>query len=162
MLRDRLVCGINDSGIQRRLLAESDLTFKKALDLAQAIEAAERNIQDLQSSKFGSEKVLNIRGGRTKDPGYFMLSLSRKSQAADCRFKGASCHNCGKQGHIARAKARRFRHSFSQSRQAHQVQSQGGQDNDGSQDNEDFGEYSLFHTKDSNHRPKGYGGDKWG
>ena len=31
MLRDRLVCGINDEQIQRRLLAESSLDFKKAM-----------------------------------------------------------------------------------------------------------------------------------
>ena len=30
MLRDRLVCGINDSGVQRRLLSEPDLTYRKA------------------------------------------------------------------------------------------------------------------------------------
>ena len=36
MRSDRLVCGIADSRLQRRLLAEPDLTFKKALELAQA------------------------------------------------------------------------------------------------------------------------------
>ena len=36
MLRDRLVCGIADQRIQRRLLAEPDLTFAKALELAHA------------------------------------------------------------------------------------------------------------------------------
>ena len=41
MLRDRLVCGINDSRIQCRLLAEPSLTFKK--ELAQAFESAEKN-----------------------------------------------------------------------------------------------------------------------
>ena len=30
MLRDRLVCGINNPGIQRRLLSEDNLDFKKA------------------------------------------------------------------------------------------------------------------------------------
>ena len=34
MLRDRLVCGINDSQIQRRLLLEKKLTFENALSLA--------------------------------------------------------------------------------------------------------------------------------
>ena len=34
MLRDRLVCGINDEQIQRRSLAESSLDFKKAMKLA--------------------------------------------------------------------------------------------------------------------------------
>ena len=41
MLRDRLVCSIMDQRIQRRLLAEPDLTLAKALELTQAAEAAE-------------------------------------------------------------------------------------------------------------------------
>ena len=38
MLRDRLVCGINDEHIQRMLLAESSLDFKKAMKLATSME----------------------------------------------------------------------------------------------------------------------------
>ena len=34
MIRDRLVCGINDHGIQRRLLQESNLTYQSAYDIA--------------------------------------------------------------------------------------------------------------------------------
>ena len=37
MLCDRLVCGINDSRIQRRLLAEPELNYKKAYELALAL-----------------------------------------------------------------------------------------------------------------------------
>ena len=48
MLRDRLVCGIEDPKIQRRLLAESDLTFDKAFELALASESADKNAKDLQ------------------------------------------------------------------------------------------------------------------
>lgn len=48
ILRDRLVCGIADDHIQRRLLAEPELTFEKALKLAQAIESANKDIRDLQ------------------------------------------------------------------------------------------------------------------
>ena len=43
MLRDRLVCGINQASLQRRLLAEAELTFPKALEMAQAFESAEKN-----------------------------------------------------------------------------------------------------------------------
>ena len=39
MLRDCLVVGINDDHIQRRLLAEGDLSFGKALEMALGIEA---------------------------------------------------------------------------------------------------------------------------
>ena len=47
MLRDRLVCGINNLKYQRQILAETDLTLKKATDLAQAMEAADQNSKDL-------------------------------------------------------------------------------------------------------------------
>ena len=50
MLRDRLVCGINDSAIQRRLLAEDKLSFTKAMEISQGMEAATKNVQTLQSS----------------------------------------------------------------------------------------------------------------
>lgn len=40
MLCDKLVWGIEDGRIQKRLLAEDNLTFKKALDLALALEVA--------------------------------------------------------------------------------------------------------------------------
>ena len=49
MLRDRLVCGVNDERIQRRLLAESQLEFKKAMELATAMETADKNTRDLQN-----------------------------------------------------------------------------------------------------------------
>ena len=37
MLRDRLVCGINDDKIQRKLLSEPELTFTRAVELALAM-----------------------------------------------------------------------------------------------------------------------------
>ena len=49
-LRDRLVCGMNDDRIQRRLLSEIDLTFEKAFKIAVAAETASKNAQDLQKA----------------------------------------------------------------------------------------------------------------
>ena len=48
MLREIIVCGISSDRIQRRLLAEKDLTFIKALDIATAMAA--KNAADLQDS----------------------------------------------------------------------------------------------------------------
>ena len=50
MLRDRLVCGVRDIRIQRRLLAEPKLTLKRALDLALAIEAADKDDSEIQKA----------------------------------------------------------------------------------------------------------------
>ena len=50
MLRDRLVCGINDHSIQKRLPGESDLDFDKALGIATSMEAAAANARDLSKA----------------------------------------------------------------------------------------------------------------
>ena len=42
-LRDRLVCGIRDEGVQKRLLTKENLTFDKALKMAEAAEQAGKN-----------------------------------------------------------------------------------------------------------------------
>ncbi len=49
MLRNRLVCGINNTRIQKLLLTESSnkLTFKRAQELAESAEAAEKSVQDV-------------------------------------------------------------------------------------------------------------------
>ena len=50
MLRDRLVCGVREIRIQPRLLAEAKLTLKRALDLALAIEATDKDASEIQKA----------------------------------------------------------------------------------------------------------------
>ena len=50
LLRDRIVCGINDDHVQRKLLSEKSLTFEKALELAVSLEMARKNVSELQAS----------------------------------------------------------------------------------------------------------------
>eukprot|EP00731_Ephydatia_muelleri_P001678 Em0001g1678a len=119
MLRDRLVCGIKDEHIQRRLLAEPNLTFKKAQDIAQALESADRNTADLQQQVQAavpvhalkkSQKPKNDRGSSTSTSKDTAPSRSSptcyrcggKHLAPDCRHKESECHTCGKKGHISR------------------------------------------------------------
>jgi len=77
MLRDRLMCGVNDAIIQRRLLAEKALTFKKAMELSQSMESAAKNVKELTSrqsdSRSGSEVITNSQSYAT--PGPLLLLL---------------------------------------------------------------------------------------
>ena len=114
MLRDRLVCGINADHIQRRLLSEtSTLTYKKALELAQGLETAAKNVQELQTSKRGLGRAAF--GDRDSSQGEIHKMTTKKTDSDDttcyrcgreghngakCRFKDAKCHYCGKVGHL--------------------------------------------------------------
>ena len=61
MLRDRLVCGVNHDGIQKKLLAEKELDFDKAYSVAVAIEVAERDTKNLKAERsHGVFKMISI------------------------------------------------------------------------------------------------------
>ena len=49
MLRDRLVCGVNNARIQKRLLQETNLKFEVALKIARAMETADKCTDHFQS-----------------------------------------------------------------------------------------------------------------
>ena len=48
-LRDWLVCGVNHDGIQRKLLAEKNLMYDKALEITLIMETAEQGNKDLKA-----------------------------------------------------------------------------------------------------------------
>lgn len=111
MLRDRLVCGINDETMQRRLLAESNLTFEKALKMTLAMESAYKNTQDLQGKaacnsireKGNSSVSFRRTEKKTAEEGKVCYRCNGGHDPASCRFKQEKCHSCGKIGHIGRA-----------------------------------------------------------
>ena len=89
----RLVCGVEEPKIQRRLLAELDFTFDKAFELALAAEAAERNAKDLQPTM--SPTVNHVQHKKN------CYRCGDKHSLADCKFRAAGCRKCEKKGHTA-------------------------------------------------------------
>ena len=120
-LRDRIVCGIRDEKIQRRLLVEKELTFAKAYEIATSMEITSKNMAVLQESK-ESEAVnkVTFQGDGTTD-GTSRLdgrSMQYKSScfrcggnhsAHICRFKELNCFYCKQKGHIAERCPNRIR-----------------------------------------------------
>ena len=112
MLRDRLVCGTRDAAVQRRLLAEPDLKFKKAFELAQTAETATKNAKDLHTARHAkdihtSEPTIHsvaaqgtrpMFGGRALGRGCYRCGGSH--EASSCKFKDTECHYCHKKGHL--------------------------------------------------------------
>ena len=101
-LRDKLVCGMHSENIVKVLLTKATLTLEKAMEISQAMEAASAQSKELAGSR-GSQKtspaVLNVASPAAKTPcGRCGHGNHDKN---DCKFKSATCHKCGKVGHIA-------------------------------------------------------------
>ena len=103
MLRDRLICGINDDRIQQRLLSEEGdkSTLKSATTLAQAMETAAKDAVELKPPMPHHQTVQRVNKETSKKPCY---RCARVGHTPDrCRFKNEKCHQCHKTGHIKRA-----------------------------------------------------------
>ena len=94
MHRDRLVFGVNDSQLQLRLLAEIVLTFGKALELAQALEEAEKNANDL-----APQSAVHAVCRKSRSNGIYLGLISQcykygvEHLSTVCKFKDADCRN---------------------------------------------------------------------
>ena len=118
MLRDRLVCGINNNKFQQRLLAEgSTLTYDRALGLAVSLEADEdncsaistaQNVQisgvhqsELRTPEFnGINKLSPTTTTHVSEPSNLCFRCSGRNHLPDkCVFKDKECFFCRSKGH---------------------------------------------------------------
>ena len=94
--------------MQRRLLAEPDLTLKKAEEIALAMELASKHVVDIQSTDATPSKVNQVNSaarnkGRNPASNTECYRCGEKHEAFTCRFKDAQCFKCGKRGHLAKS-----------------------------------------------------------
>lgn len=106
MLRDRLVCGISDDRIQRRLLGERELTFEKAVEIATATEMASRNVMDLGGKTPSGDNIVNKVEEEAKPPSFQpkreCYRCGGNHDPSSCKFKNEVCYKCQKKGHMAK------------------------------------------------------------
>ena len=154
-LRDRLVCGLRSEAIQRKLLTEKDLKFAKALEIAQGMEAVDRDTLQLK----GSEAAIQQVTARPKEAFFNnergqCYRCGRSNHAAtDCRFEDAVCHNCGKKGHLARVcRSRRQGQAGKKNRTYHKTKWVQQQQPDIDESSEDS-DLPLLHVEDRSNHP---------
>ena len=87
MLRDRLVCGIDNSQIQQWLLAEPNL-MHKAVEISLAMESADRKAKDLQKTQLSAVNALlpQVKPDSRAPP---------QASGAMSRTKAVECYRCG-------------------------------------------------------------------
>ncbi len=91
-LRDRFMCGLRNEVVQRCLLSEKDLTHTKAMEVAQAMEAAEQNAKSLKGTEPSIHQFDSQMPARSP-----CTRCGRKNhKPQDCHFREAVCDICGK------------------------------------------------------------------
>ncbi|XP_077791002.1 uncharacterized protein LOC144328980 [Podarcis muralis] len=126
MLRDRLIGGLKDEKLQRRLYAKKDLTFQVALEEPLATEAAEQlrvHHKDLANDSGSDREEVHRVQRRTqaahrpqlpRREGGNCASCGESHERRTCCFRNAECRQCRKLGHIARVcRAQPTRHQAS-------------------------------------------------
>ncbi|KAG8174283.1 hypothetical protein JTE90_020770 [Oedothorax gibbosus] len=110
MIRDRIVCGIQNPEIQRRLLSEKDLKLQSAIDIAVSMETAVKNSLDLQGAAslaptaavhkaFHQQK----RSGAPKSVFKECIRCgSSDHMPKACPHKDKKCYLCNTVGHLAK------------------------------------------------------------
>ena len=91
MLQDKIVCRINNKHVQKCLLAESrlDYMYKKAIEIALAIESAELNSEQL-ASKSSSKEISST-----------LLDTVHGTPARATPRKEQKCYRCGNSSHLS-------------------------------------------------------------
>ena len=104
-LRDRFVCGLRSSAIQKRLLTE-DVNVERALQIAQGLEDAKNDIAQLSRQGSNSDHVHKLHNASGdcynkshKPPQKGNEKRPVKAPSSSGTQHKPSCLSCGKQGH---------------------------------------------------------------
>ena len=112
-IRDRFVCGILDSAVQKKLLTIDALSLEVALKTAVAQETVDKeaaslvggtsSVRFVKPPKKANDRTVKGASGQAENrPGECYRCGGKNHLAKDCRFKNADCNHCGRKGHIAR------------------------------------------------------------
>ena len=109
-LRDKFIWEMKkNTRIQQRLLAEHDLTFDKATEIALSMELALQGVQMVSGSTHVRQEVYKVSNQKPKkfqpkQPHKLIKPCFRCGSSghnpAQCKFKTAQCNFCKKVGHI--------------------------------------------------------------
>ncbi|KAH7978726.1 hypothetical protein HPB49_006551 [Dermacentor silvarum] len=99
MLRERILCGINNTAMQTRLPEKADLTYEGAMKTALAMEAAKKDAGEIASSSKSSFPKHKIEASKGRVSCY---RYGKEHFATESKHISTTCNFSRKQGYIAR------------------------------------------------------------
>ena len=90
MLQDRVVCGINNSAIQKRFLVDPELMLMKTISVDQTIELADTGVKELHSSTARAISVFT-----KEDKSIHKFTDTPTAKSTDNSSKVKECYHFG-------------------------------------------------------------------
>ncbi|XP_077565015.1 uncharacterized protein LOC144180556 isoform X1 [Haemaphysalis longicornis] len=117
MLRDRIVCGVRSSALQKQLLSKKDLTLEETEAIAMTAEAAETDVKNMNAEdtpllKVDASRKMYPEGERkTSQVESCGRCGSGKHDDDGCPWARSRCYQCKRKGHLARKCRSRAQHA---------------------------------------------------
>ena len=103
LIKDRIVCGTNNSALRERLLREENLTLDKCLKVCRATELSKENCKTLQGQVVEEVHALKHTTRKTRDDEVCckFCGKTHERNKSKCPAFGKKCSKCGKENHFA-------------------------------------------------------------
>lgn len=103
------MCGIRDVNVQKRLFAEANLTYERAVEITLAAEAAAKYVERIHESNNENEVLTLEQEAATaavqkvEQKYNKCFRCDQKHNAKQCAHKNSTCTHCSKIGHTVAA-----------------------------------------------------------
>lgn len=115
LLRDRLVLGIKDVAVRKKLLQDRQLTLQRAIDICRSGETTSKQLRELKKPP-ATEEIHAIAGKRnkktetgnqrdtrhTRNPSCKYCGGTHEDRRSACPAFGQTCKKCARKNHFAR------------------------------------------------------------
>ena len=107
LIRDRLVIGIGDAAVRRRLLREKKLTLESAVDIVRASERSKNQFKQMEREGESSIHLVRKKRGQYKKTEEMKTQgtckyCGKRHKPRECPAYGQECKKCHKKNHFAK------------------------------------------------------------
>ncbi|RXN08425.1 retrotransposon-like family member retr-1 [Labeo rohita] len=109
LIKDRIVCGVNNDTVRARLLRETDLNLAKAVDICRANEITQSHLKVLhEEAEVAVNKITKTKSARqvnikhTRKEKYECTRCGYVHEPRKCPAYGKICNECSRKNHFSR------------------------------------------------------------
>ena len=151
LIKDRIVCGIDDKSVRERLLQDNDLTLDKAINIVRAAETSKTQVEKLSNSSIEVESLNQNSDRKSRRKHQEKMQPSKRASKTNrcsrcgsshgpkqCPALGQTCHKCHGNNHFAKMCRSKALHTPYTKSRVYEVRKEESTDESSAEENELF------------------------